>query len=61
MDGLNRAERELLKQLPVFASTRYEAAEALVDKGLAVWGTGIRFGCGPLLPSGEPTAGMAPR
>ena len=50
MDGLNRAERELLGQLPCFVGRDYEAATGLVDKGCAEWGPGVRFGCGPLLP-----------
>ena len=50
MDGLTRAERELLKQLPCFVATDYQAAAGLIEKGLAVWDKGIRFGCGMLLP-----------
>ena len=50
MDGLCRAERELLDQLPCHVATNYSGAILLIGRGRAKWAPGSRFGCGYLLP-----------
>lgn len=53
MTALTRGEQELLDQLPCFAAKNYVPATMLVDRGLARWRPGVRFGCGELAPIDE--------